>query len=166
MNRLIVFFILGASLFLLTACPIGLDYALGKSGEEKNDSKLYGTWEIDDPEETILSFSISKKTENTMHVEVLSNSEMFTPATTKFTGWIVSLGGMRFLCLSENAEPNLFYHYVIVDVNDNDLKVCALSLLHEGIDAVKSQETLRNEVLASIKKPGFTESPLVYKRSK
>jgi hypothetical protein len=166
MRRLPSFFLLAASLFVLTGCPIGLDYALGTSTDVKIDTNLLGQWTIDDPEETILSVSFAKKTESTYQVTVNEYSEMFTPESVEFTAWIVSLGGMRFLCMQENANPEVYYHYVLFELSADVLKVCDLSLLHEGMDAVKSTESLRNEVLASMKKTEFTEDILIYQKVK
>ena len=152
----------GCVLFLLTGCPIGLDYPLGYKNEVENDPKYYGTWKTDDTEETILSFRMSKKTSGTMHVEVTEYDDMFSLATTIFTGWTVRLGGMDFLCFEENEVQGNFYHYVVIELNDNLLKVCDMALLHGGADAVNSQESLRKEVLSSMKKPEFLASPITY----
>jgi hypothetical protein len=158
-------FILLTSLLTLTGCPIELDYSLGNSGTEKNEPKLFGKWRIDDLEETIISFSISKLTESTMRVELIEKNEFFTPNTNIFTGWVVSLGGKRFLCFEENANPGKFYHYILIDVNESQLKVCPLDLYEGGI-AIKSQENLRQEVLTSINKPNFITTPIVYTKVK
>ncbi len=162
MRKLSLLSIFGICLFVLTGCPIGLDYPLGYKGEEKNDAKLYGAWEINDPEETVLAFKVTRKTENTMQFTVLEPGELFTPNTYEFTGWIVSLGGMRFLCLSEDAEPNAFYHYVIHSVSETEFKISDLTLLDGGLDAVTSQENLRKEVLSSMKKPNFLDGAITY----
>lgn len=166
MKRTSIFGLLGLCLFILTGCPVGLDYPLGNEGQEKNDTKLYGTWEINDPEETVLQFTASKKSDNSMRFVVDDYSEMFTPNTTVFTGWIVSLGGMRFLCLTEDADPSAYYHYVIQELSDTELKICDLSLLQDGIDAVTSQEALRKEVMQSMKKPEFLSTVMTYSKVK
>jgi hypothetical protein len=166
MNRIFSFALLGALLIVLTGCPIGLDYPLGNSSEQKIDTKLIGKWTIDDPEETILSVSFSKKAENMYLITIHEYSEFFTPETLYFNGWIVSLGGMSFLCTQEIANPDTYYHYVLISVSDNLLNICDMSLLNQGLDAIKSTETLRAEVLESMKKTEFLSGALVYKKVK
>jgi len=166
MNRIISFALLGALLIVLTGCPIGLDYPLGKSNEEKIESKLLGKWTIDDLEETIITVSFGKKSENMYLITIHESSELFAPESIYFNGWIVSLGGMNFLCTQEIANPDTYYHYVLISVSDDLLSICDMSLLNQGIEAVKSTETLRTEVLASMKKPEFLSGALVYKKVK
>jgi len=164
MKRLLSFAILGVMLTVLTGCPIGLDYPLGKSNEQNIDAKLLGKWTIDDPEETVITVSFAKKSENLYLITIHEFSDLFAPETVLFDGWIVSLGGMRFLCTQEIANRSTYYHYVLINVSDNLLNICDMALLNQGMDAITSAETLRSEVLASMKKPEFLSGALTYRK--
>ena len=149
---------------LLTACPFDLDYQLEDQNVHKIDENLLGTWRCLDPDETVLKVSFYKKSDYLYAVSVINNSEMFTPETKEFTGWIARVNEQRFLVFSENEVPNKYYHYILMESSQNQLVVADLGLLVGGIDAVKSTASLREEVAKSMKLPEFYQSPIKYGR--
>ena len=117
---------------LMTGCPVGLDYSLGKPGSEEINKALIGTW-VNASEEA----EVKKE-----------RGEMYSLETNDLQGWVTSVGEKSFLYLKPDGEEK-YYHYCYWMDGEN-LITCDVSLLDGGVDAVTSTETLRQQVAKSM----------------
>ncbi|MEZ4776567.1 MAG: hypothetical protein R3D00_25550 [Bacteroidia bacterium] len=147
---------------LISGCPVGLDFPLGDPGKEKIDERLLGTWIDQSGEAEMQKLTLTKKDDYTYEVHVLEKGEMYALQVDYLDAWVTTLEGQSFLFgkpHDENDQKFYHYHYVF---DGEDLIVHDVSLLEGGIDAVTSREALRKEVVASMKKPDFMSSKVVY----
>ena len=150
-------------IFMLYACPIGLDYSLGTPGTEKIDPHLTGTWLCTDNDAEVLKVSFTKRDNTSFNVEVLQRGEMYSLNTDKLIGWTTTVNGKTFLYVKPDDEER-YYHYCYSFDNKNTLRIHDVSLLDGGVDAVTSTESLRTQVGNSIEKEGWGKEQLTYSR--
>ena len=163
-----LFYLLPLSL-LLTACPVGLDYAPGEIGKEKINKGLEGIWQFQTDESStdaeVLKVSIKKINNTSFDVKVLSKGEMYNLDEDIFTGYETNIDGLNVLYLKPEIEEK-YYCYQYKLTNKNRLEIADIALLVGGIDAVKSSESLRKEIKASMGKSDFLKDIKTYKKDK
>ena len=133
---------------LMTGCPVGLDYSLGKPGSEEINKALIGTWVNASEEAEVKKVKLAKGKDNSYEVTVLERGEMYSLETNDLQGWVTSVGEKSFLYLKPDGEEK-YYHYCYWMDGEN-LITCDVSLLDGGVDAVTSTETLRQQVAKSM----------------
>ncbi len=160
MKKLLVF---ASLLLLLTACPIGLDYAPGEIGKEEVNSKLIGTWMLSNPDDAeAKKFSISKIDKYSYKVEVVERGEMYSLETDNLTLYETTINGLHVLYLKpDNEEQYYMYQYKL---EGNTLTIADIPLLDGGIDAVTSTESLRKQIESSMTMETFYAEPLTYEK--
>jgi hypothetical protein len=141
-------------LFLLTACPIGLDHAPGKVGAEVVDSRLVGTWQADDPNCEVQKVMIKKKTANEYSVQVLERGEMYALETDDLLMYQTKIDDLNILYLKPSNE-NKYYLYQFEINSSKEITIGDISLLDGGVDAVSDTESLRKQISASKEKDEF-----------
>lgn len=146
--------------FLLSGCPVGLDYPLGKPGTEPLDPALIGVWVQDDSEKEVMKLVIRAKTETSYDVEVLERGSMFSLEDDHFTGWVTTAGGRQFVYFKPDSEDK--YYTYCYEVRDGEILSWDASLQVGGIDAVTSSEALRKEIEASVNHPDFLNGQTVW----
>jgi hypothetical protein len=155
-NNILKFSLFAVIILTFYGCPIGLDYPVAEPGSEKIDPNILGTWTNEDPEAAVVKVKIEKKDEYTFSVTVLEKGDLYSFENDKFKGWIGTISGQKILFF-QNEEDNQYYHYVIKGLKNNLLETCDLTLLDGGKDAVVSTESLRQEVLSSMKLEEFCQ---------
>lgn len=137
-------------MFLLTGCPVGVDYPLSAIGSEPIDKRLLGKWTTDNTEAEFREAMISKKDDNTFSVEISETSEMYSLETNSFTAWNTSIDGYNFIyCLPEDDSKYYIYSYRL---DGKQLKLYDVSFLIKGTDGISSTSTLREEISGSLKR--------------
>lgn len=151
-------------IFILYACPIGLEYSLGIPGSEKIDTKLIGTWKVNgETDAEVIELTIAKRDNMSYNVTVLEAGEMYSLTTKKLTGWVTKVDGETFLYVKpEDEEKYYHYHYSFDD--KNTMRIFDVSLLDGGVDAITSTESMRTQVANSIGKEGWGTEQLTYAR--
>jgi hypothetical protein len=153
---------MAATVLVSIGCPVGLDYPLGKPDSEKLDKKLIGTWVSQSDDSEIKKVKVTKNDDYKYDIEVLERGEMYALETDFLTGWVVAFKGQNFICAQPtDGDDNKFYHYHYA-FDGNKLVLHDMSLLVGGMDVVTSQETLQEEVAASMKKEDFLSSKVEY----
>jgi len=160
MKKLLVF---SSLLLLLTACPIGLDYAPGEVGKEEVNSKLIGTWTLYSAEDAeAKKFTITKIDKYSCKVEVVERGEMYSLDTDNLTMYETTVNGLHVLYLKPDDEDKYYmYQYKL---EGNELTIADIPLLDGGIDAVNSTESLRKEIEASMGNESFYMEPFTYRK--
>lgn len=154
MNQLIKIMLFVIIIGTFYGCPVGLDHPLSEPGKEKIEDNLIGVWKNSKADAEITKVKISKKDEYSYSVQVLEKGEMYALETDNFIGWSTSLEGKKFLFFKPDNEDK-YYHYLIKELKGPKMISCDLSLLDGGKDAVTSTESLRKEVISSMKMEGF-----------
>lgn len=161
-------FLLIPALFLLTACPIGLDYAPGKEGTEKVNSDLEGTWKYQGAgggaDAEVLSVTFKKKDKYSFLVTVLEVGEMYSIETKEFIGYETKIEGLNILYFKPTSGTDQKYYLYQYTLSKGEFTIADISLKVGGVDAVTSTDALRTEIAASMKHPEFYSSPKVYKK--
>lgn len=152
------FFFLLPLLFLLTACPVGLEYAPGKVATEQVDARLIGTWESESSECEIRKVTIKKKTANEFSVQVLERGEMYALETDDLTLYQTKIDNLIILYLKPSNEEK-YYLYQLEIKSDSELTIADVSLLDGGTDAVSDTESLRKQISNSKDKEEFKNIP-------
>lgn len=141
-------------MFLLQACPIGLDYSMAGAGQEKINKKLIGVWESDNPDGEISVVEFKENTATSLKATVITPGESYTLEEMEFTVWQTELNGKSFLVLKPENEDK-YYHYCIRFNGDNEIVFHDVALLDGGTDAVTSTESLRDQVARSMEMEGW-----------
>ncbi|MEK7256131.1 MAG: hypothetical protein AAB316_15375 [Bacteroidota bacterium] len=164
-NLLFGVLFLGAISILSTGCPVGIEYPLGKPGEEKIDARLLGTWVALSDSAEILKVKIAKATDYSYEVEVLESGENYMAEGTQFKSWATELAGKKFIYSqsSDSDEVDFYLYQYEFDVN-RQLVIHDVSLLVGGTDAVTSTEAFRKEVFASLKMSNCLTAELKYRK--
>lgn len=150
-------------LIVFYGCPVGLDYPLGNPGKEKIDNSLVGTWQTDNSDAEVVKLSISTNDSYSYKVQVVERGELYSLTTDDLTGWVTKLNKKSFFYVKPSDEEK-YYHYMLKEISGNSMVTCDVSLLVGGVDAVTSSESLREEVLGSMKRDDFcTETISWYK---
>lgn len=163
-----LFYLLPLSL-LLTACPIGLDYAPGDVGKEKINKELEGTWEFQatdtDKDAEVLKVTFKKTNDSSFDVYVDTRGEMYSLDDNQLTGYETKIEDLNVLYLKPLNE-NKYYCYQYKLIDKKTMEIADIPLLDGGIDAVKSTESLRQQIKASMQKPEFRKEVKTYKKVK
>ena len=131
-------------LFLLQACPVGLDYAMSELGSEPVNQKLIGTWENQDKNGEVLKIEFIKDRPNSLKAVVLERK--------------------TFLIFKPEGEAK-FYHYQY-ELKGDEIVFHDVALLDGGIDAVNSSQSLRDQVSRSMSMEKWGEEKSTLKRIK
>ncbi|MFZ5553147.1 MAG: hypothetical protein ACOZCO_08540 [Bacteroidota bacterium] len=148
--------------FLMTACPVGIDYPADEEGKNAIDKKLIGTWKCSKPDHEIVKMKIEAKDKNTYTINILEKGGMYSVASDKWTAWITTIDKYRIIYAKPEGE-NQYYHYCY-EVEKSTLRTWDISLLAGGVDAVTSTQSLREEIKASSEKEEFLSSETVYEK--
>ena len=148
------FFFLLPLLFLLTACPVGLNYAPGKVATEPVDARLIGTWEAECSDCEIQKVTIKKKTANEFSVQVLERGEMYALETDDLTLYQTKIDDLTILYLKPSNEDK-YYLYQVVIKSASEIELGDVSLLDGGVDAISDTESLRKQISNSKDKEEF-----------
>lgn len=148
------FFFLLPLLFLLTACPVDLEYAPGKVASEQVDARLIGTWEAESSECEIRKVTIKKKTANEFSVQVLERGELYALETDDLTLYQTKIDNLTILYLKPSNEEK-YYLYQVVIKSEKEIEIGDVSLLDGGVDAVSDTESLRKQISNSKDKEEF-----------
>jgi hypothetical protein len=151
------------TLLVVTGCPVGLDYSLGKPGSEKIDKRLVGTWVPESNDAEVRKVKISKKDDTSYKVEVIERGEMYALETDNFTGWVTELNGATFFFVQPDNEEK-FYHYQYKMGDNGQMTTNDVSLLDGGVDAVTSTESLREQVESSMKQATWAEEKINWEK--
>ncbi|MGV3629734.1 MAG: hypothetical protein ACO1O6_00915 [Bacteroidota bacterium] len=150
--------------FLLHACPMGLDYAMSEPGSEPVNQKLIGTWISDNPGGEITKIEFIKDRPNSLKAKVIERGEMYSLETDNLEVWQTVLNGKTFLILKPEGEAK-FYHYQY-ELKDDEIVFHDVSLLDGGVDAVNSSQSLREQVSRSMSMEKWGEEKSTLKRVK
>ena len=134
--------------FLLQACPIGLDYAMSELGSEPVNQKLIGTWVSDNPGGEITKIEFIKDRPNSLKAKVIERGEMYSLETDNLEVWQTVLNNKTFLIIKPEGEAK-FYHYQY-EMKGDEIVFHDVSLLDGGVDAVNSNQSLREQVSRSM----------------
>jgi hypothetical protein len=156
--HLSIFFLIITTFY---GCPVGIDYPLGKPGKEKINKDLLGTWVNSEEDPEVKKASIKKKDDYSYDVLVLERGSMYSLESDKLTGWITEVEGKTFLYLKEEGQTQ-YYHYMLPVIDKKSMTTCDVSLLDGGVDSVKSSETLRKQVVNSMKKAEFCTETIIW----
>ncbi len=143
-------------LFLLTACPIGLDYSPGAIGTEVVNENLSGTWVLDESHDDheVRKVKFTKIDKYSYAVEVLEQGEMYALETSRLTMYQTKIDGLNVMYLKPEGE-NKYYLYQFEMKGNKQFSIGDISLLDGGVDAVKSTQNLRDQIQASKNKEAF-----------
>ncbi len=142
-------------LFLLTACPIGLDYAPGQVGTEAVDARFEGTWRLDPgtPDHEVVEVTFTKQNKFAYAVTVKERGEMYALETDELFMYQTTIDGLNVMYLKPSNEDD--YYLYQFEFDGKQLIVGDISLLDGGIDVVTSTESLRQQIAASKSKEEF-----------
>lgn len=140
------------AVLLFYGCPIGLDYSAGTPGTEKIDKALIGTWVTDKAEHEVKKVTITKIDDFSYNLVVEEKGELYSVDDDEFTAWVTTIKGKKFLYAKPTVEDKYYlYHY---EVSGKKLVTHDVGLLDGGTDAVKSTETLRQQIETSLDMDG------------
>ncbi len=136
-------------LMLLTACPIGLDYAPGKVGTEAVDTRLEGTWVLDPstPDHEVTKVTFKKQNKFAYMVTVEERGEMYAMETDEYFMYQTVIDGLNVMYLKPSNEDK--YYLYQFELDGKQLIVGDISLLDGGTDALTSTESLRQQIATS-----------------
>lgn len=162
MKRLILLCILPL-MWVLTGCPISVDYPLGYPGKEKIDDKLIGSWVTADTSAEVISFTIEKADDFSYKVKVLERGSMYAENVDDFKGWNTTLGGKQFIYFQNVSDASAgYYSYCYWFDTAGNLVASDFALLVGGVDAVTSTENYRREVSQSMVMPDWLGTSFTY----
>lgn len=149
-------------LFLLTACPIGLDYAPDTLEAEKVNPALQGTWTCDITDAETRKVEITKLTPTKYKVTVLERGELYALETDILYLYETTLDGLHILYLKPDNEDKYYLYQYVLD--GEKLELADIPLLDGGVDAVTSTEALRSQIASSMKMEDFRKDVLTYRK--
>lgn len=150
--------------FLLQACPMGLDYAMSEIGSEAINQKLVGTWVNENTGGEIAKIEFIKDRPNSLKANVLERGEMYSLETDRLEVWQTVLNDNTFLIFKPEGEAK-FYHYQY-ELKGDEIIFHDVALLDGGIDAVNSSASLREQISRSMSMPKWGEEKSTLKRVK
>ena len=154
-------------MFVLSGCPIGLDYSAAELGSEKFNKKLIGVWQFQPTdsakEAEVKEFIFERGDDKTLNVTVKERGDMYSLETNTLLGYETDIDGLHVLIFQPEGETK-FYHYQYKFEDDNTIIVADIALLDGGLDAVTSKESLRDQIKRSRNKPGFYKETKTFKR--
>lgn len=169
MKTIYSFILIASCLFLLTACPVGSAYPLGKMGQVKADPTLLGTWTNEIADSEARSVTLTKgEVANTYGVTVNERGESFMADDDYFIGWLTILKGKTFLVLQQlvAGEPTETYYVYHIKHDKNTLTTSDITLKVNGTEAITSIESYQEEVIASMQMSDFLAGDIIWKKSK
>lgn len=137
-----------ASVFMLTACPVGLKNSLGEPGTEKIDQDLIGTWECDNKDSEISKIQFLARDEYSLSAKIIEQGNSFSSEDLEFIVYQTELEGQLFIFFKGTSETP-YYHYHYKKEGDK-IVFHDVSLLVGGVDAVTSTKAMREEVRQSM----------------
>lgn len=162
MKKVLIPVFAALALLVVTGCPVGLQYPLGKTDSEAIDKKLVGTWVCTNEDPEVKKVKISKQDEKSFSVDVIEKGSMYSLETDHLTGWVTTLDGATFLFLRPDGEEN-YYHYQYKKEGEKYI-TNDVSLLDGGVDAVTSTEALRKQVSASMQMSEWGKETLSWEK--
>jgi len=155
--------ILAVCTMLLTACPISTGYPLGKKGEIKLNQDLLGLWVSSTPDIEASAIQITKGAEiNTYQFEVIEKGTMFMADGPSFTAWITEIDSYSFMVLQQliDGNPTEVYYVYEYKVDKKRLTSHDITLKVNGVDAITSIDSYREEVKLSMAFDDFLANPI------
>lgn len=161
-----IFFASCILLGILTACPISSSYPLGEKGAVALNTKLLGTWSSDASDIEANQITISKgKEANTYALHVDVKGSMFMAEGEDFTAWIAQIKDKQFLVLQDLASQKDTYYVYYFSLKDGELISNDITLKVNGVDAITSIDSYREEVSASMEMEDFLASEIKWKKT-
>lgn len=157
-------FLFSSVIFLLMGCPVGLEYSLGNPGKEKIDKDLLGTWRGDSEEGEVRRVKMEAGEDNSLKVTVLERGEMYSLETDNLTGWVTTVDTKKFLYFTPEGEGKGTYYHYCYWMDGDSVVSTSMSLLDGGVEAITSTETLRMQVVASMKMEGWGEETVKWSK--
>jgi hypothetical protein len=156
------FLLLLPILWVLTGCPVSVDYPLGYQDKDKIDNRLIGTWMATDTSAEVIKVVISKLDDHTLQVDVIERGSMYMEETDNFKGWCTTLNGETFVYFQSASDNTGGYYSYNYWFEDKNLITSDFSLKVGGVDAVTSIEAYRQEVTASMQFADFKGTRIAY----
>ncbi len=140
--------------FILSGCPVGIDYPPGYPGKEKLDKGLIGTWYNSNPDNEVVEIEISKADDYMYSATVITAGSMYSLESIVLSGWCTEIGGLKFVYFRSVSESEPQFFSYAYNLDGNELETFNFSLLDGGVDAVTSTEAYRSQIETSIKMTG------------
>ncbi len=149
-------------MFVITGCPVSVDFPLGTPGTEKIDKDMIGKWIQTDTDKEVLKMEITKIDNYSVKLVVAEKGGIYAEDADTFIGWFTELDGKKFIYLRAAADTEADYYTYCYQVNGNTFKSYDVSLLVGGVDAVTSTNAYRLEVSKSLKMEGSLTGEAVW----
>ena len=162
MKKPLIPIVLLLTMFVITGCPVGVPYPLGKQGTEKINKDILGTWSQTNPDQEVMKMEIAKFDNNTVLVTVLEKGSMYSLEVDKFKGWFTEIEGKNFIYLQDIDDATDDFYTYCYQIDGNTMKSYDISLKVGGVDAITSTEAYREEVKASLKMEGALSSEAIW----
>lgn len=151
-------------MFVITGCPVSVDFPLGTPGTEKINKDMIGTWTQTDTDKEVMKMEITKIDNFSVKVVVTEKGELYAEDADTFTAWFTDVDGKHFIYLRAAGNTEADYYTYCYDVNGNTLKSWDIGLRVGGVDAVTSTNAYRLEVSKSLKMDGALTSETVWSK--
>ncbi len=151
MKKPLIPIVLLLTMFIITGCPVGVPYPLGKQGEEKINKNILGIWSQTNADQEVMRMEIIKRDNNSVQVNVIEKGSMYSVETDKFYGWFTEIDGKNFIYLQDIDDATDDFYTYCYEINGNAMKSYDISLKVGGVDAITSTEAYREEVSLSLK---------------
>ena len=151
MKKPLIPIVLLFTMFVITGCPVGVPYSLGKQGTEKINKDMLGTWTQTNADQEVMKMEIVKRNNNSVQVNVIEKGSMYSIESDKFYGWFTEIDGKNFIYLQDINDATDDYYTYCYEFDGNTMKSYDISLKVGGVDAITSTEAYRAEVSASLK---------------
>ena len=151
MKKPLIPVVLLLTMFVITGCPVGVPYPLGKQGTEKINKDILGTWTQTITDMEVMKMEISKIDNYTVRVAVLERGSMYSLEYDLFNGWFTEIDGKNFIYMQNTEDAQDEYFTYCYELKNNTLISYDISLKVGGVDAITSTEAYRQEVSASLK---------------
>lgn len=149
-------------MWILTGCPVSVDYPLGLPGQEKLDERLFGTWRTADTTAEVPVVRFTHGEGNSFNVTVLERGSMYAEEVDNFKGWCTELNGKQFVYFQDAADSKAGFYTYTYWFDGKDLMVADFTLKIGGTDAVTSTENYRKEVEGSMAYPDWLGTTFRY----
>lgn len=152
-------------MFILAGCPVSSKYPLGEKGKEEFNEMLIGTWVNDQSESAAKQVTITSGEElNTAKLHVDEKGESFMADDVNFLIWLTTLEKKTFLVLQQILDGQLVETFYVhhISITDNKVTTSDIGLLVNGVDAITSVDSYREEVKASMGNAAFLSDQIVW----
>lgn len=157
-----VTFLLSA-LMLMYGCPVGLDFPPDEPGSKIIDRALIGTWNcVSDTCSDLKKVKVEEYNNFSFDITVLETGSDYMADSDFFEGYVTQIEGRKFIYAEEPVSGQ--YYIYCYEISGNKLTIFDVALLDGGIEAVTSTEALRNQIAASLGKPGCISGRLDFAR--